>query len=197
MVGGATAPRLGPLLGPFARCETRGVGIQVAFLRAINVGNRRVSMDRLRAPFEDLGFEDVSTFIASGNVLVRAARNGAELEAAVEAALTDALGFEVVAFVRAGPSIARIAEGHPFGGSDDLVQAGFLKKPATASARRALDELGDDANTVTTKGKEVYWLARAGVGRASVSGAAIEKALGAPTTFRSVKMLKRLAAKLG
>lgn len=154
-------------------------------------------MDRLRAPFEGLGFEDVSTFIASGNVSFSASGPAEELEAAVEAALSDALGFDVVAFVRPRTSIARIARSHPFGDSDDLVQAGFLKKAPGAAARRALDELGDESNTVTAKGREVYWLARAGVGRATVSGAAIEKALGQPTTFRSVKMLNRLAAKLG
>lgn len=173
------------------------MGVQVAFLRAINVGNRRVSMDRLRAPFEALGFEDVSTFIASGNVSFRAGGKASELEPAIETALSEALGFDVVAFVRPGGSIARIAGGHPFGDSDDLVQTGFLKKAATVPVRRALGELGDEANEVTGNGKEVYWLARAGVGRATVSGAAIEKVLGQPTTFRSVKMLKRLAAKLG
>ena len=45
------------------------MGVHVAFLRAINVGHRRVGMDRLRKPFEALGFGDVTTFIASGNVV--------------------------------------------------------------------------------------------------------------------------------
>ena len=41
----------------------------IAFLRGINVGGHRVKMDRLRAIFIELGLQDVSTFIASGNVL--------------------------------------------------------------------------------------------------------------------------------
>ena len=41
----------------------------IAFLRGINVGGHRVKMDRLRAIFAELGLKDVSTFIASGNVL--------------------------------------------------------------------------------------------------------------------------------
>jgi hypothetical protein len=41
----------------------------VAFLRAINVGGHVVKMDRLRTLFEGLGFANVSTFIASGNVV--------------------------------------------------------------------------------------------------------------------------------
>lgn len=171
--------------------------VQVAFLRAINVSGRRVSMDRLRRPFGELGYEDVSTFIASGNVIFTAGGKAAELERDVEVALTEALGFEVVAFVRSASAISKIIENHPFRGSDDLVQTGFLKRAPTAPVRRALEKLGDETNTITSAGKEVYWLARAGVGRATVSSAAIEKTLGAPTTFRSLKMLRRLAAKLG
>ena len=41
----------------------------VAFLRAINVGGHVVTMDQLRAAFQELGFDDVETFIASGNVI--------------------------------------------------------------------------------------------------------------------------------
>ena len=168
--------------------------LQVAFLRAINVGKRRVSMDRLRQPLVDLGYDDVSTFIASGNVVFRA-RTGVERE--IEAALTSALGFEVTAFVRPAAAIGKITVNQPFTGSDDLVQVGFVEKAPAASARRAVEALSDDSNELTTRGTEVYWLAREGVGRTTVSGAAVEKALGAPATFRSVKMLRRLASRLG
>lgn len=168
--------------------------VQVAFLRAINVGKRRVSMDRLRQPFVDLGYGDVSTFIASGNVIFD---GPAGAEPAIEAALTEALGFEVVAFVRPASAVSKITKSHPFAGSDDLVQVGFLKGAASAPGRRSVEALSDDSNELTARGKQVYWLAREGMGRATVSGAAVEKALGGPTTFRSLKMLGRLAAKLG
>lgn len=171
------------------------MAVQVAFLRAINVGNRRVSMERLRKPFEDLGFDDVTTFIASGNVVFSASEKAADVEAEVEPALTHALGFEVVAFVRAVSAIGRIVRGQPFS-ADDSVHIGFLKKAATAPVKRALADLGNDVDTVTTRGREVYWLASAGMGRATVSGSLLEKTLGQPTTLRSLKMLKRLHAKV-
>lgn len=174
------------------------MGVHVAFLRAINVGNRRVSMERLRRPFEDLGFDDVTTFIASGNVVFSTGEPAAAVEAEVETALKQALGFEVVAFVRPAPAIARIVREQPFSasGADDSVHVGFLKKAPTAPVRRALEDLGNDVDTVTARGKAVYWLARAGMGRATVSGSLLEKTLGQPTTLRSLKMLKRLQSKL-
>lgn len=175
------------------------MGVQVAFLRAINVGNRRVSMDRLRAPFEELGFDDVSTFIASGNVVFTTTEKPVDVERAVEVALSKALGFDVVVFVRPGSEIARLVRDQPFDepGAEDAAHVGFLKKTASASTRRALEALGNEVDTVTVRGKAVYWLARGGMGRATVSGSLLEKTLGQPTTLRSVKMLKRLAAKLG
>ena len=172
--------------------------VQVAFLRAINVGNRRVAKDRLRAPFEDLGLENVSTFIASGNVLFRSPQRAAALEASIETALASALGFDVTAFVRRAADVGRIVGGHPFvDGDAGLVHVGFLKKAPSSSVRAALEAAGTETDEVTSRGREIYWLARGGMGRATVSGAALEKIAGAQTTFRSLKMLRRLHAKLG
>ena len=61
---------------------------RAAFLRAINVGGRTVTMDRLRAAFTGLPVDDVETFIASGNVLFTSdaldAAGAAALERAIE-----------------------------------------------------------------------------------------------------------------
>jgi uncharacterized protein (DUF1697 family) len=173
--------------------------VHVAFLRAINVGNRRVSKDRLRRPFEELGFDDVSTFVASGNVIFTTAEKPPDVEPRVEDALSLALGFDVVAFVRPATALAHLVGRHPFSGTgaEDSVHVGFLKKAASAAVRRALEDLGNEIDSVTTEGREVYWLARSGMGRATVSGTLLEKTLGQSTTMRSLKMLKRLVAKLG
>ena len=57
-------------------------------LRGINVGGRNpVPMARLRTLLEDLGYKDVSTYIASGNVLLRSDRTPAAVKAEIEAAL--------------------------------------------------------------------------------------------------------------
>lgn len=49
----------------------RDVPRYAALLRGINVGGHRVKMDRLRGIFEEFGFAEVTTFIASGNVIFR------------------------------------------------------------------------------------------------------------------------------
>ena len=75
--------------------------LYIAFLRAINVGGRTVKMDRLRGLFEQVGYADVETFIASGNVIFRSpAEDTQALERQIEAHLAASLGYEVAAFVR-------------------------------------------------------------------------------------------------
>jgi len=60
-------------------------------LRGINVGGKnKVPMAELRKLLEDLGYSDVSTYIASGNVLLRSDRPAAEIKARIEEALPKA-----------------------------------------------------------------------------------------------------------
>ena len=82
----------------------------VAFLRGLNVGGHTVKMDALRKHFEDLGFENVSTFIASGNVIFETKdAKPAALEKKIEQALERALGYEVATFLRTDKEVAQIA----------------------------------------------------------------------------------------
>ena len=72
----------------------------VVLLRGINVGGKnKVPMADLRRVLEDLGYADVSTYIASGNVLLRSDRTAAEIKARIEEALPNAfrLDSELVA----------------------------------------------------------------------------------------------------
>src|SRR5579864_4267617 len=65
-----------------------------AFLRGINIGGRRVKMTALQKAFESLGFTDVKTYIASGNVVFAArVQSGAALRTKIEQKLRTQFGF--------------------------------------------------------------------------------------------------------
>ena len=71
----------------------------VAFLRAINVGGRQAKNADLRAAFERMGYSEVETFIASGNVIFSvAARPSAALEQKIERTLEKAFDLEITTF---------------------------------------------------------------------------------------------------
>ncbi len=64
------------------------MGLCVVLLRGINVGGRNiVPMARLRDVLEDLGFTGVTTYIASGNVLLDSNNGADETRALIEEAL--------------------------------------------------------------------------------------------------------------
>jgi uncharacterized protein (DUF1697 family) len=62
----------------------------VVLLRGINVGGKnKVPMARLKKCLEGLGFSDVSTYIASGNVILESGKRADEVRAQIEEALPE------------------------------------------------------------------------------------------------------------
>ena len=87
-----------------------------AFLRGVNLGpHRRVSSAELRGAFETMGFEEVGTFRSSGNVVFGGASGPvAKLKARVEEGLLEAVGLEIVVFLRTADELRAIARFEPF-----------------------------------------------------------------------------------
>jgi len=86
----------------------------VALLRGINVGGRTlVKMADLKTCFEQLGLEDVSTYIASGNVLFGSGDDAAELATTIEAAIEQRFELPVKVVVLDRASYARIVKAIP------------------------------------------------------------------------------------
>lgn len=171
----------------------------VALLRAINVGGHTVKMDQLRSLFELLSFTRVSTFIASGNVLFDAsARTAASLELKIERHLEESLGFKVATFLRSPAELSALESREAFPASvvrgAHALWLAFLKAPPSADARDRVMALACDTDDFRVYGREVHWLRRATSSEAMVSGAMLERALGAPMTARNVTTVRKLAA---
>ena len=169
----------------------------VAFLRAINLGaKRRVAMADLREVFESLGYDEVSTYIASGNVLFAATGKAADLERAIEPALAERFGFEIPTIVRTPAQIRKAVELEPFTdlADGDTWSITFLRTAPTPAARKAVAALSNDTDLLEVHGAELHWAVRKG-GRANVSvtDKALDRALGGiPGTNRSTTMLRKL-----
>ena len=164
----------------------------VAFLRAINVGGHVVKMDRLRQIFEQLPIRNVSTFIASGNVLFESAAAAIHLEASIELQLRKHLGYPVATFIRSIPELQQVAARDPFEGDDGTLYVGFLKRQPAPAAARTLSACSNDTDRFRVNGREVYWLGKAGFSGSTFSGAKLEKIVG-PATLRNVTTVRRLA----
>lgn len=171
----------------------------VAFLRAINVGGRTVKMDRLRAVFQEMGLDDVETFIASGNVIFTApAQDTRALEQRIEKGLREALGYEVETFIRTPAELEAIAGYRPFGdeGDEHTVYVNFYYEPLGAEAKEKLEALRTEVDEFHVHGREMYWLARKKISESLVTGPMMAKAAGKiPSTNRNVSTIHKLVAK--
>ncbi len=87
----------------------------VAFLRGINSGkNSTVKMEALRKTFEDLGFENVRTILASGNVLFESSTDENTLEQKIEEVLPVSIGFQSDVVVRPIDELHKLVLLDPF-----------------------------------------------------------------------------------
>ncbi|MCA9364814.1 MAG: DUF1697 domain-containing protein [Candidatus Moranbacteria bacterium] len=73
------------------------MSIYIAFLRGINVGGKnKIEMARLKKCFESLGYENVSTYINSGNVLFQTKESdGKKLVTEIEKAIEKKLNWRL------------------------------------------------------------------------------------------------------
>ena len=173
----------------------------VAFLRAINVGGHIVKMDHLRSLFEPMGFANVETFIASGNVIFDSkTKSAAALEKKIEKQLQAGLGYEVKTFIRTLNEIGDVTRDKSFDSSTleepgNILYIGFMSTTPEEAAIKKLASLVDDVNDFSVRKREVYWLRRTKAGESQYSGGIIEKTLKTPVTFRNSTTVKKILAK--
>jgi uncharacterized protein (DUF1697 family) len=173
----------------------------VAFLRGINLGNRRVKSPELIGHFEAMGFEDVATFRASGNVVFvdPAGDTEAKVQSRVEAGLEEALGYDVAVFLRSAKEVAAIAAREPFDAkaikaSKGKPQVVILGRKPSAKAKKTLEEITPDGDLMVVEGRELHWLPTVGLSETELDTKALDAALGKGTT-RTAGTIEAIAAK--
>jgi uncharacterized protein (DUF1697 family) len=172
----------------------------IAFLRGINLGKRRLPMSRLKALFEELGFETVETFIASGNVLFSSkASDASQLEAGIARHLEMSLGYDVDTFVRTAKEVARIGRTNIFAEEAQLgitIHVGFFQQKLTPEIARKLAAVRTDEDELRVTGREYYWLCRVRTSDSKIWTLPEIKALRLPTsTMRNMSGIRKLVSK--
>jgi uncharacterized protein (DUF1697 family) len=136
----------------------------VALLRGINVGgNAIIRMAELRDCAVGLGLEDVSTYIASGNLLFRSSERATGLESALEDAIEQRFELPIRVVVRSAREIARIADAVPaawVGASHLRVTVGFLLRGATAGRLAASLKPREGIDELATAPGALLWATR-------------------------------------
>lgn len=175
----------------------------VTLLRGINVGGSNlIKMAELRDCFERNGFDEVSTYIASGNVLFRSrATDVKRLARKIERMISGDFPYDAKVVVVSHDQLRTIVENAPkgFGSKPDkyLSDVIYLRPPLSAAeairevdARKGVDE--------AAAGEGVLYFSRL---KAKASGSRLSKIAASPIyqelTIRSWSTTTKLLGKLG
>ncbi|HUH99491.1 MAG TPA: DUF1697 domain-containing protein [Nitrososphaerales archaeon] len=173
----------------------------VVFLRGINVGGRIVKKEVLRETFETLGFEDVTTFRQSGNVIFETCESKPEaIREKIEPALRKKLGYEVAVFVQTLPSLRSLVALDPFKGRKDKDASFLVTFLRRAPSRLPLDLPAtipkSTAEVIAANGSEVFSVTHGG-GEGALPNPFIESKLKTMATTRNMNVIRDIVEKFG
>jgi len=170
----------------------------IALLRGINVGgNTMIKMEELRKTFEALGFENVKTYINSGNVAFDAAKsNEASLVSKIEKTIESDFGRPIQVMIRQQKEFEMILESNPFEGefqSHKEMHVLFLKDEMPREKQDQLLSAAAEPERFAVKGRQIYCHLPAGVADSLLGKGYIEKKLKVAVTARNWRTVKMLA----
>jgi uncharacterized protein (DUF1697 family) len=174
------------------------VARQIVLLRGINLGPRnRIAMPELRDALADAGFDEVRTYVQSGNVVLSSTANPDQVARRCEEVVADRFGLDLAVVVRTRNELAAVVERDPFGdvASDPKrYQVTFLAAKPDAEAVKRLAAVAADGEQVVHIGRELYAWHPNGVGRSKLAALLAGPRLGVPATARNWSTVTTLLA---
>jgi len=168
----------------------------VALLRGVNVGGKKkIAMAELRSLFSSLGFEDVVTYIQSGNVVFRGTDGDAdEISARIEREIARVFGMDPAVLLRTPAELEKIVERNPYRTHNDPSELHlvFLNRTPAATAAADLDPGRSPGDEFALHGREIYLYLPNGAGRSKLTIDYFERVLGARATQRNWNTLRKL-----
>ncbi|WP_419960661.1 DUF1697 domain-containing protein [Psychrobacillus sp. BM2] len=163
----------------------------VALLRGINLGAKnKVDMKSLKVLFEELGYENVRTYIQTGNVIFD---NASYDVLQLEAALQEAYGFNIPVIVRSKEELEEIKQ-HPIF-SKEQVYVMFLAQEISEEQKGMLASLIDDEFVVWKKRNVIISLSKS-YHQTKFTNAFFERKLGIPSTARNKNTVNKILVKM-
>ena len=169
----------------------------IALLRGINVsGKNKLPMADLQALCAALGWQQVQTYIQSGNVYFEADEADVDVLAkALAQAIQEKFGYKVPVLVRPRPYFQQLAEAHP--ALDEQpdpkhLHVTLLAEAPTATAAASLEEQDWSPDRIWIKEKAAFLHCPNGYGRTKLTNGFLEKKLGVTATTRNWRTLQKL-----
>ena len=171
----------------------------IAFLRGINVGGHTVVKETLQEVFSSLGFQNVTTYKQSGNVIFDATSADPEaIKAKVEGKLREMLGFDVAVFMYTVPQLKKIIESEPFKGQEKegacFLVTFLASAPAKFPFQLPLTIPKSAAQIISSKGTAVFSVTHGG-GEGGMPNTFLESKLKVKATTRNLNIIREIVEK--
>ena len=169
----------------------------VAFLRGINVGGKnKIKMETLREMFTAQGFENVKSYINSGNVIFETRKNNNQkLVAKIEKAIEKEFGLQIKTIVRSISEIEKIIKYNPFEGqfeNDKDLHVFFLEEEMPEEKRDILLSNNNENEMFYVRGREIFCLLRVSVLESLMGKDYIAKKLKVSATARNWRTVNKI-----
>lgn len=167
---------------------------RLLFLRAVNVGGAQLPMAELRRIAEELGASEVSTYIASGNLLcIPPSGDPAVFDRAIEKAVEKQFGFFREVISRSRDEVAAALDAHPF----EVVEpkfsyVSFLSGVPSKAGLEAAADVPTHDDEWQVIGSDLHIRYAAGAGRAYLDDKKLYRKFGVVGTSRNLNTVRKL-----
>jgi uncharacterized protein (DUF1697 family) len=169
----------------------------IALLRGINVSGRNtIPMEELRSLCAGLGWDDVQSYIQSGNLVFQAGAAAAKLEAELQEAIERRFGLSVPAIIRAAADWPAYVSDNPYPDASEsepnLVMLALSKAPPKGDAVDKLRERAARGERIIQVGDALWLHFGGGVAKSKLSPALLDRLVGSPVTTRNWRTVLKL-----
>ncbi|GAB7006723.1 DUF1697 domain-containing protein [Nocardioides sp. AN3] len=167
---------------------------RVVLIRAVNVGGAKLPMADLKEIAADLGASNVTTYIASGNLVADVPGAPDDFDRALEKAIEERFGYVREAISRTREELVAALEAHPFEVTEPRYSyISFMLAAPTAEALKAAAAVPTGEDRWQVIGRELHLRYAGGAGRAELKEAQLFRALGRiPATARNLNTVRKL-----
>jgi uncharacterized protein (DUF1697 family) len=169
---------------------------QVILLRGINLGaHNRIAMPQLRELLSGAGFEDVRTYLQSGNVVLSSDLSPAQLVQRCQRLIGEGFGLEIEVVVRKRDELAQVVRRNPLGEiatEPKRYQVSFCATEPDREIVRRLAACAVEPERFVAVGRELYAWHPAGVSRSKLWSQLAGKRLGVTATARNWTTVTKL-----
>ena len=170
------------------------MGVVIALLRAVNVGGRKVTAAGMRAVAEGLGYEQVASYVNSGNLVLVTSHSPRVVERELSKALSADVGFDVPVVARTLAQWEAVVEALPLpdeARDDPSHVVLYAWDGPVGSTSFDPSRYGDES--VSWHGSEAYTYYPDGIGRSRLTLPVLSKASGRSGTARNWNTVLALA----